>query len=202
MIPEMMRTIMTHKTTRALKIPKLWRVTRPQTADIILSVLAITLGVVMLTGFGLISDSGMRVLLAPHAKITGAFYHMTLPYLNGVGYVALEKDFVIGPDCLGVRFIVMMFCMMVCIFTRRFRGIHKIIFFALSFVCSITIGLLASCVRILGSVPLVSFRQFTTLHAGAGAVIYLFTIVGIYILVDKVTGGIYENYNHENYKSQ
>jgi len=157
-------------------------------ADVLPVVSALALGALMLIGYDLANDGLVSVLLWPHAKVAGAFYNITLPYQNGVGYVALERDFIIGPACMGVRFIVMLFCMTVCFFNRRFNGVHKITFFTLSLIGSVAIGIFASCVRILGSVPILSTGQFTAIHAGTGIVIYLVTLVGVYVLVNKVTG--------------
>ena len=173
-------------------IPNWIRAGRPNMVDVLFGAFALALGATMLIGYGSMDDSSLRVLLWPHAKITEAFYHITLPYQNGVGYAALEKDFVIGSACMGVRFIVMLFCMTICVFTRRFKGFHKIVFFVLSLVGSVSVGIFASCVRIVGSVPIVSSNQFTAIHAGTGVVIYLITLVGIYILINKATGGSYE----------
>ena len=165
------------------------RNTRPYIADVLLILLALALSAVTLVGYDSITDDALRVLLWPHAKITEAFYHITLPYQNGIGYVALERSFIISPACMGVRFIIMLFSMTICFFVRRFRGLHKIVFFALSLVGSIAVGVVASCVRIIGSIPLLSTDQFTVIHAGTGVMIYLITLVGVYILMKRITGG-------------
>ena len=170
---------------------------RPHIFDVLLGALAFALSAAMLFGYDLADDGVLRVLMLPHAKITEAYYHITMPYQNGVGYVAISGDFIISPACMGVRFIVMLFCMVVCVFTRRFRGKDKLVFFSLSLVGSVIIGILASCVRIISSVPLVLSGQFVALHAGTGVVIYLLTLVGIYVLINRclnnrATGGSYE----------
>jgi len=178
---------------KTLILPAWIQAFRPRMPDVLLGALALALGAVTLIGYDSIDDSVLRVLLWPHAKITEAFYNITLPYQNGVGYVALEMDFIIGPACMGIRFIVMLFSMTVCVFVRRFRSYHKIVFFTLSLVGSIVVGVIASCVRIIGSIPLLSSGQFTVTHAGTGVAIYLITLVGIYILINRATGGsVYE----------
>ena len=168
------------------------RAARQNVADILYGALALALGAAMLIGYDSADDGALRALLWPHANITGAFYRITLLYQDGVGYVALERAFVLGPACMGARFIAMLFCMTVCFFVRRFRGLHKIAFFALSLIGAIAVGILASCVRIIGSVPLLSTGQFTAIHAGTGIVIYLATLVGVYALMNRATGGSYE----------
>ena len=172
-----------------IMISKWIRAARSHMPDILLGTLALAIGAVTLVGYGSMDDGTLRVLLWPHAKITEAFYHITLPYQNGVGYVALEKDFVIAPACMGIRFIIMLFCMIVCFFVQRFRGFQKIAFFALSLVGSIAVGIIASCIRIIGSLPLLSSGQYTVIHAGTGVMVYLITLVGIYTLMNRVTGG-------------
>jgi len=174
---------------KTLIMPAWIRAVRPHMADILLGALALALSAVTLIGYDSIDDGVLRVLLWPHAKITEAFYNITLPYQNGVGYVALEMDFVIGPACMGIRFIVMLFSMTVCVFVRRFHKFHKIVFFTLSLVGSIAVGVLASCVRIIGSIPLLPTGQFTVTHAGTGVAIYLITLVGTYFLINRATGG-------------
>jgi exosortase K len=168
------------------------RTVRSNIADVLSGALALTLGAVILTGYDLAGDGILRVLLWPHARITGAFYHIILLYQNGVGYVALGRNFVISPACMGMRFIVMLFCMTTCFFVRRFRGSHKTVFFVLSLIGSLAVGILASCVRIVGSVSILSSGQYTAIHAGTGIVVYLITLVGIYILINRATGGSYE----------
>ena len=161
-------------------------------ADILIGTLAFMLSASALFAYDLAGDNVLRILMWPHAKITEAFYNITLSYQNGVGYAAIGRDFIISPACMGVRFIVMLFCMVICVFTRRFQGLGKITFFALSLAGSVVIGVLASCVRIIGSVPLIMSGQFVALHAGTGVVIYLLTLVGVYILINRATGGSYE----------
>ena len=165
------------------------RIHKLRLADVLLGLLSLAFAAVALAGYGLIGDGALRVLMWPHAAIAGAYFHITLPYHNGIGYVALEKDFIIGPACMGIRFIVMLFCMTVCFFVHRFHGARKIAFFALSLVGSAVIGVIASCVRIIGSVPLLSSGMFTAIHAGSGTVIYLLTIIGVFFLVNRISGG-------------
>ena len=156
--------------------------------DVALGVIALALGVVILIGFESLGDDAVRVLLRPHAMITEAFYGSALLYQHGVGYVAPGGGFIIGPACMGVRFIVMLFCMTVCSFTARCHGLRKIIFFALSFAGSVVAGVAASCIRIVGSVSAVASGRFAALHAGTGIAVYLAVLVAVYILIDRLTG--------------
>ena len=163
-------------------------------ADIALGAASLTLGVAALIGYAAAGDGALRVMLWPHAKITEAFYHITLHYQNGAGYVAPGGAFAIGQGCMGMNFIVMLFCLVVCVFTRRFAGFRKIPFFALAMAGSVAVGILTSCIRIIGSVPLLSSSQFTALHSGTGAALYLACLVGSYLLLKKATGGTHEKH--------
>jgi exosortase K len=136
----------------------------------------------------------MRALLWPHAMATEAYYHISLHYQSGVGYVAAGGGFAIGPACMGMNFIVMLFCLMVCAFTRRFRGIRKAAFFMLALAGSVATGVIVSCIRIIGSVPFLSMDQFTAIHSGVGIALYLAALAGSYILVNKATGGFHEKH--------
>jgi len=160
---------------------------RSHKADILLGALSLALGAVALIGYGYASDGTLRALLWPHAKITGAFFHIKLPYQNGVGYVAAGRGFAIGPDCMGARFTIMLFCMSVCVFTWRVRGAYKLAFFILSLIGSAIAGAIANSARIIGSVPIIPSGQFAAIHAGTGVVIYLVTLAAIYILIDRIT---------------
>ena len=167
---------------------------RKHAADIALCALALLLGAVLLLWFDTASDGALHVLLWPHAKATEAFYHTTLHYQQGIGYTAPGGSFAIGPACMGLNFIVMLFCLMVCAFTRRFRGIRKAVFFLLALAGSAIIGVIISCVRIIGSVPFLTFEKFATLHTGVGIALYLAALTGSYILINKATGGHYEKH--------
>ena len=171
-------------------MPAVIRAIRFNKYDIILGAFALAIGVGMLIGFDALGDDAIRILLRPHATFTGAFYRIALPYERGVGYVAPDGGFVIGPACMGARFIVMLFCMTACSFVARFRGFHKIIFVALSLAGSIAIGVLASCIRIVGSVLIVASDRFAALHAGTGIAVYLAVLTAVYILIDRLTGSI------------
>ena len=158
-------------------------------ADIAFGALSLALGAAALALYGAVGDGALRVLLLPHAKAAEAFYNVALRYRDGAGYVAAGGGFAIGRGCMGVNFIAMLFSMMACAFTRRFRGPRKAVFFVLSLAGSIAVGVLASCIRIIGSVPMLSSSRFAAFHAGTGAALYLATLVCIYALADRATGG-------------
>jgi len=162
--------------------------------DIILATLTVVLGIAALSWYNAINDNVLRLLLWPHAKIVGAFYHITMYYQPDLGYVAEKIPFVIGQACMGINFIVMLFCLMTCVFICRFRGFHKIIFFTISLTTSVIVGVLVSCIRIIGSIPFLSFSQFTTIHTGVGITFYLVALICSYILLDNMTRGAYEKH--------
>lgn len=175
-------------------MPKVMKAVRAHGADIALGALALLLGAALLLWYGAAGDGALRVLLWPHAKITELFYHTTLHYQSGAGYIAPGGSFAIGPACMGMNFIVMLFCLMVCAFTRRFRGLRKAAFFMLALAGSAVTGVIVSCVRIIGSVPFLSFSKFATIHTGVGIALYLAALVGCCILVNKATGGCHEKH--------
>lgn len=174
--------------------PNLSRIIRRHKADIVLGTLALLTGAALLVWFGSAGDGALRVLLWPHAKATEAFFNTTLCYQNGAGYVSPGGSFAIGPACMGMNFIVMLFCLMVCAFTRRFRGLRKAAFFLLALAGSAVTGVVVSCLRIIGSVPFVSLEKFATLHTGVGIALYLAALAGSYLLVNRITGGLHEKH--------
>ena len=174
--------------------PNLFNILRRHKADIVLGALALLIGAGLLVWYGSTDDSILRVLLWPHAKATEAFFNTSLYYQSGVGYVSAGGSFAVGPACMGMNFIVMLFCLMVCAFTRRLRGYAKAAFFVLALAGSAAIGVFVSCVRIIGSVPFVSYEKFATLHTGIGIALYLAAIAGSFMLVNKLTGGLHEKH--------
>lgn len=174
--------------------PNLLCIVRKHKADIALGALALLTGVALLVWFGSADDGALRVLLWPHAKATEVFYNTALYYQSGVGYVSPGGSFAVGPACMGMNFIVMLFCLMVCAFTRRLRRFSKAAFFMLALAGSAAIGVLVSCVRIIGSVPFVAYEKFATLHTGIGIALYLAALVGSFLLVNKLTGGLHEKH--------
>lgn len=172
--------------------PSLLHILRTHKGDIALGTLALLTGTALLVWFDSAGDAALRVLLWPHAKATEVFFNTVLYYQSGIGYVSTGGSFAVGPACMGVNFIVMLFCLMVCVFTRRFRGFAKAVFFGLALTGSAVIGMFVSCVRIIGSVPFISYEKFSTLHTGIGIALYLATLAGSYILVNKLTGGLHE----------
>jgi exosortase K len=167
---------------------------RRHAADIALGALALVLGVGLLLWYPTAGDAVWRVLLWPHARATEVFYRAALHYQSGAGYVAAGGGFAIGPACMGINFIVMLQGLMVCAFTRRFRGIRKAAFFALALAGSAAFGVVVSCMRIIGSIPFLRMAQFTAIHTGVGIALYMIALVGSYVLVNKATGGLHEKH--------
>ncbi|MCL2672651.1 MAG: exosortase K [Clostridiales bacterium] len=170
-------------------MPAIRRFLKLYTWDILLGLLAIALGLAALWGFARAGDGALRVLLLPHAKTVEWFYHVPLVYRDGVGYLYSDA-FSIGAACMGLNFIVMLFWMCVCVFTHRFRAWRKPVFFGAALVGSVLLGVSVSCIRILGSIPLIAHAQFAALHTGIGAALYLAALTGVYILLRKITGGL------------
>ncbi len=177
-----------------IQTANLLRILRTHKADIVLGALALLVGAGLLVWYGTADDAALRVLLWPHAKAAEAFYNTTLIYQSGVGYVSPGGSFAVGSACMGMNFIVMLFCLMVCAFTRRFCGFAKAAFFILALAGSVVVGVFVSGLRIIGSIPFVQYEKFATLHSGIGIALYLAVITGSFILVNKLTGGLHEKH--------
>ena len=150
---------------------------------------ALLLGVALLWLYRAADEAALRVLLWPYAKATELFYHMDLRYIAGVGYCAAGGVFAIGKACMGINFAVMMFFMLIFAFTHRFEGYRKIIWLPLSLLISTVVGVVISCIRIVGSVPFVTIDKFATLHTALGAALYLAALAGAYLTTKKILGG-------------
>ena len=162
--------------------------------DIVAGALALALGWLAASTFARADDNALRVLLSPHAKMAEWFYNISLSYQNGIGYVYSDA-FSIGASCMGMNFIVMLFCMCVCVFSHKFTSWRKPVFFAAAAIGSVIIGVFISCIRIIGSIPLVNRSQFYALHTGIGAAFYLAALTGVYIILSKLTGGLHEKHS-------
>jgi len=154
-------------------------------------VLAIALGVLVLAWFGAADESVVAVMLRPYAYAVHVMYNIDTVFISGVGYVAANGSFAIGRACMGLRFTTMLFSMLVCLFTHRFHGLHKTIWFVCTLVASVLVGLFITSLRILGSIPFASFKAFVPLHTAIGAAFYILAIIGCYFAAKKLTGAIY-----------
>lgn len=130
-------------------------------------------------------DNTLRFLLYPHAKAAEIFYNIHLDYFNGEGYVSLELPFAIGPNCLGGKFIVLLFAMLASMFINYFNGINKLVFLIVSFLYSIFVGIFISCMRIISSIPFVLHEKFILIHSVIGISFYFLALVLSYILANR-----------------
>jgi exosortase K len=140
---------------------------------------------IIIWAYHMADDNVTAVLLTPHAKITEVFYNIDLRYVSHVGYTGLNTAFVIAKDCLGVYFIAMLFCMFICGFIKQFTGVKKLCWFWISLIMAVVVGVLVSCIRIIGSIPFVGYDKFATLHTGIGATLYLLTLIACYAILKK-----------------
>lgn len=139
----------------------------------------------LLYWFNSLQDNVLRILLYPHAKSAEIFYNIPLVYVNGVGYSAVDGSFAIGRECMGIKFIVIIFGMTACMFANCFIGMKKILWFFTSLLGSILIGIVISCIRIVGSVPFIQHPKFPLFHSGIGISLYFFTLTTSYVLLNK-----------------
>jgi exosortase K len=157
-------------------------------ADILLMAFCLVAAAALVWLYDHTGDEALRILLWPHAQAVALFYPLSMHYVPGTGYAASGGSFVIGTACMGVRFIALLFAMQSCMFLRRFGGIHKALWIAACLPCAAVIGVIASCVRIVASVPFVSNPKFATIHTGIGIALYLIVLVASFALVNKLSG--------------
>ena len=132
------------------------------------------------------NDATLKILLQPHARITEIYYNIPLVYKNGVGYLSMDGSFSIGRQCMGSSFTLMMFGMISIMFAQYFRGIYKIAWFATSLLTSILIGIAASCIRIVASVPFIAHPKFALFHSTIGVYLYFLTLMLSYAILNKL----------------
>ncbi|WP_041284746.1 exosortase K [Desulfoscipio gibsoniae] len=154
--------------------------------NIIFYFLAVLVGLCLIYEFKTAQDAVLRILLYPHAKAVEIFYNIPLVYTNGMGYSSMDWAFTIGRECMGCHFIVLMFTMNACMFTKHFKGFHKVLWFITSFVGAIVVGILISSIRIIGSIPFVAHEKFALLHSGIGISLYFAALAASYISIDKL----------------
>ena len=164
------------------------------TADVLLMFLALTISITVLLGYRKTQDGFLSALLWPHAQVVTALYHVPLSYQPGTGYVAAGNHYAIGSACMGINFIIMLFLLIICVFVNHYSGFWKIVFFITTFVGSVIIGMITSCIRIIGSIPFTTLGQFSTIHTGIGITLYLAALISCYFLTNKITGGIHEQH--------
>lgn len=167
------------------------RFNRNMQISVVYMVLSVAIGVFILSWFERADEFTAAVMLRPYAFAVQCMYNIKTVFISDIGYVASNGAFVIGRDCMGLRFTTMLFSMLVCLFTHRFHGFHKSIWFICTFLASILVSLFITSLRILGSIPFTSLKAFVPLHTAIGAAFYIFAILGCYIAAKKLTGAIY-----------
>ncbi len=154
--------------------------------NILFAAFAIAFSVLFILAYNMANDKAIALLLSPHAMFTELFYNINLTYVENVGYIGLGTAFIIAKDCFGVYFVAMLFCMFVCGFVKQFSSVKKLYWCGFSFVLAVVVGVLVSCMRIIGSIPFVSSEKFSTLHTGIGAVLYLLTLISSYAILRNI----------------
>lgn len=134
-------------------------------------------------------DNVVKILLYPQARATEIFYHTSLVYLSEVGYSAMDGTFAIGRGCMGSKFIIIMFGMTACMFARYFKGVDKAAWFITCLTGAILVGIIISCIRIIGSVPFAAHPKFALLHSSIGISLYLFALTASYAVLKKLVRG-------------
>jgi exosortase K len=134
-----------------------------------------------------LSDAALRVVLAPYAKAVEVFYNIEMAYLDGIGYTAPGLSFAIGENCSGLSYMITVFCMMACMFAHRFPMRRKLIWILLQAPVGIGAGMVATCLRIIGSISFAGYPGFPTLHAGVGISFYLAGMIACVWIAERAT---------------
>ena len=144
----------------------------------------------LLNWVGNAPDAVLRVLLYPHKRAAELFYHTILYYREGIGYQAWNSGYVIGRECMGYRFILLLYAMNACTYVRHFTGFRKLLWISASLAGAIPVGLFASILRIIGSIPFVLHKNFPLIHLFIGTFLYLFVLIVDYAGLNKLFGRI------------
>lgn len=159
--------------------------------NIIFYILVILTGILMFYWFNTVQDDSLTILMYPHARITEIFYNLPMVYVKGIGYLSKDGIIAIGRECMGSRFIVIMFCMAACMFAKYFKGVKKAAWFIICLPISVFVGILVSCIRIVGSIPFIHHVKFPIFHSGIGVSLYLFALTASYVVLSKLIGSVY-----------
>lgn len=143
--------------------------------------------------FNTMQDDILSILLYPHAHITEILHNIPMTYIKGTGYLSSDGSFAIGRECMGSKFIIIMFGMTACMFAKYFRGVKKAVWFIVSFIGAVLVGVMVSCMRIAGSIPFIQHPKFPLFHSGIGISIYLFALTASYVVLSKLIRRV----NHE-----
>lgn len=155
--------------------------------------LTILICLLLITWLKAAPDGALKVLLYPHRRAAEIFYNINMHYYEGIGYRAVNSTYVIGRECMGYNFIALMFGMNACLFIKYFKGFHKAAWLLASFAGAIVIGILISCLRIIGSIPFVNYDKFALIHLSLGISMYFFTLTSNCIVFNFLFG----RYSHE-----
>ena len=149
--------------------------------------ISVLIAAICATNGGLLTDRVLRLLLWPHAAVTGAFYNVEMRYIAQQGYVASGLPMRIGAQCSGIGFMCLMFSMLSCMFVHRFSNSRKWIWLVISALASFVGGTVLTSLRIVGSIPLLGNDRFAMFHAGVGICIYTLGLIVIYNVADKLS---------------
>jgi exosortase K len=164
---------------------------RDKTQNFIFYILVVLTGTLLTYWFNTVQDDILQVLLYPHARITELFHNIPMVYVKGMGYLSDEGTFAIGRECMGSKFMVIMFGMTACMFGKYFNGIKKAVWFIVSLIGALLVGILVSSVRIAGSVIFIHHPEFPLFHSGIGISLYLFALTASYVVLSKLLRSVY-----------
>ena len=131
-------------------------------------------------------DKAMRYILAPYAKCVELFMNIYMSYIEGVGYSTPGLLFTIGENCSGLNYMAALFGMTGIMFVHKLPENRKLLWVALCAPGSAAVGVVMTALRIIGSIPIVGYARFSTLHAGIGISFYLAGMILCYLAAENV----------------
>lgn len=144
------------------------------------------------------ADSDMLLwILAPTVWWVGILSGIPFEYISKTGYVSHEYRFIIAPSCSGVRFLLLVFVMLVFSFTARMDSVKKkACWFGFGAVFSYLSTIFVNGIRITVSIclplvlmdqkPVLGWLTAERLHTIIGTAIYFSMLFAIYYLAEKI----------------
>ncbi len=144
----------------------------------------------------------LMLFLKPLSRITGLFFGIPFEFDAAKGFYNSDLHVVIGSSCAGINFFVIVLCMLVFTFIKRFRPLLlKTAAFAAFIALSYAASLLANASRIIASITILEMRilpvgtNMELVHQFTGILFYLFYLIcGFYLakIILSKAGSIYE----------
>lgn len=141
------------------------------------------------------SAADLSWILAPTARAVGWLRGETLTFHPAAGWVSPDGSHVIAPACAGVNFLILVLTISVLGFAHRLRSPRARLGWWLGSLAGAYLATLAvNTLRIVAAVELYRLGPVAGLtpaqaHRLLGILIYLGALLGLYTLLDRLTGG-------------